>query len=70
MPRRIITNTGSITTVPRNPVVRSPLLRKGGVHQETKTSQRRGARQALNQQLEDWRDDLAFERGLKDESDS
>ncbi len=70
MPRRIITHTGSITTVPRNPVARSPLLRKSGAHQETKTSQRRNARYALNTQLEDWRDDLEFERSLRGENDN
>lgn len=63
MPRRII----GTTLVPRNPVARSPLLRKGGAHQETKTNQRRNARQALDGQLEGWREELAFERSLKKE---
>jgi len=61
MSRRVVGNT----IVPRNPVARSPLLHKGGVHQETKTNQRRNARQALEGQLEDWREDLEFERSLK-----
>lgn len=67
MPRRITTTAGlqGTTLVPRNPVARSPLLRKGGAHQQTKTNQRRNASQALEGQLEDWRDDLEFERSLK-----
>lgn len=64
MSRRII----GTTLVPRNPVARSPLLRKGGAHQETKTNQRRNARQALDGQLKGWREELAFERSLKKES--
>lgn len=56
------------TVVPRNPVARSPLLKKGGAHQTTKTTDRRNTRQEVKSQLEDWRDDLAFERSLKDES--
>lgn len=67
MPRRVIGTSGTITIVPRNPVARSPLLQKGGAHQTTKTSDRRNARQALEGQLEDWREDLEFERSLKDE---
>ncbi len=66
MPRRVIRNAGISTVVPRNPVARSPLLRKGGAHQESKTNQRRDARYVLNQQLEDWRDDLEFERSLRE----
>jgi hypothetical protein len=63
MPKKIGT-----TIVPRNPVARSPLLKKGGAHQVTKTTDRRNTRQAVKSQLEDWRDDLAFERSLMDES--
>lgn len=66
MPRRVIGTNGTMTTVPRNPVARSPLLRKGGAHQDTKTSQRRNARHALEGQLEDWREELEFERSLRD----
>lgn len=50
---------------PRNPVARSPLLRKGGVHEKNATAKRQQSRVMLNQQLEDWQDDLAFERELK-----
>lgn len=70
MPRRINNNdTGSMTLVPRNPVARSAQMNKGGVHQETKTSQRQHARQALGAELESWRDDLEFERSLKADED-
>lgn len=69
MPRRIIGRSGITTTVPRNPVARSPLLRKGGVHQEPKTKQRRHTRQALEGQLDDWREELEFERSLKIEEE-
>lgn len=47
---------------PRNPVARSPLLRKGGVHEKNATAKRQHTRTKLNQQLYDWQDDLAFER--------
>jgi hypothetical protein len=32
---------------PRNPVARSPLLAKGGVHEKTRAAQRRRAKTAL-----------------------
>ena len=63
MPKKIGT-----TFVPRNPIARSPLLKKGGAHQTTKTTDRRNTRQVVKSQLDDWRDDLQFERSLKDES--
>ncbi len=65
MPRRIISSSGVTTQVPRNPVARSPLLKKGGAHEPSKTNQRRNARYALEAQLEDWREELEFERSLK-----
>lgn len=58
------------TLVPRNPVARSPLLRKGGAHEKSKTSQRRQQRAAIQTQLEDWREDLEFERSLRSDSQS
>jgi len=36
---------------PRNPVARSPLLRKGGVHEKSVGAKRRQARMALQKQL-------------------
>ncbi len=65
MPRRIVSSLGVITQVPRNPVARSPLLKKGGAHEPSKTNQRRNAKHALETQLEDWREELEFERSLK-----
>lgn len=58
------------TLVPRNPVARSPLLKRGGAHRTSKTSARRQHRQALESQLDDWRDDIEFERSLKDDDRS
>ena len=65
MPRRLIGVNAINTTAPRNPVARSPLLRKGGAHQGSKTAQRRIARRAMESLLDDWREDLEFERSLK-----
>jgi hypothetical protein len=42
---------------PRNPVARSPLMKKGGVHGKTTAAQRRLARMALRR--EPLRDDEA-----------
>jgi hypothetical protein len=36
---------------PRNPVARSPLLRKGGVHEKTQGARRRAANMAVRQAL-------------------
>jgi len=57
------------TITPRNPVVRSPLMRKGGVHEKGKTAKRQQSRQALNAQLDDWREEVEFERSLRSNSD-
>lgn len=65
MPRRIVSNLGVTTQVPRNPVARSPLLKKGGAHEPSKTTQRRNDKHALETQLENWREELDFERSLK-----
>ena len=56
------------TVVPRNPVARSPLMKKGGVHEKSKTAKRRENNQALKSQLEDWREELEFERSLRSNS--
>ena len=58
-----IKNRGTI--IPRNPVARSPLMKKGGVHEKSKTAKRRKNSQALKAQLEDWREELEFERSLR-----
>ncbi len=54
---------------PRNPVARSPLMKKGGVHEKSKTVVRRGKKAAMNKEVEDWRDDVEFERSLKSSED-
>ena len=38
---------------PRNPVARSPLLAKGGVHEKTEAAKRRRAKTALAKALRD-----------------
>ena len=38
---------------PRNPVARSPLLRKGGVHEKSTGARRRAARIELQKRLRD-----------------
>ena len=55
----------SQTLKPRNPVAQSPLLRKGGVHEKSATAKRQQTRTGLNRQLDDWQDDLAFEREMQ-----
>ena len=56
------------TLVPRNPVARSPLMKKGGVHEKSKTAKRRQSRQTVNDQLEHWREEVEFERSLRSNS--
>jgi hypothetical protein len=41
----------------RNPVARSPLLRKGGPHQPSRSGERHNQRQALEAELDAWRDE-------------
>jgi len=53
------------TLKPRNPVAQSPLMRKGGVHEKGATAKRQQTRTKLTQQLDDWQDDLAFEREMQ-----
>lgn len=38
----------------RNPVARSPLLRKGGPHQRSRSGARRQLHQALEAELDEW----------------
>jgi hypothetical protein len=46
---------------PRNPVARSPLLGKGGVHEKSTGAKRRQARMALQRQLRESREGDASE---------
>lgn len=57
--------TQKVRIKPRNLVACSPLMKKGGVHQKSQSALRSQKRQHLLLQLEDWQDDLAFERALK-----
>ncbi len=42
----------------RNPVARSPLLRKGGVHSQSKTGQRVNNRLQTQSAIDDWLDEI------------
>lgn len=41
-----------MATKPRNPVARSPLLRKGGAHGKSRSGERMKTRNALRRELE------------------
>jgi hypothetical protein len=43
------------STAPRNPLVRAPLMRKGGPHLEGKTARRRRARNEVERGLAEWK---------------
>ncbi len=43
---------------PRNPVALSPLLRKGGIHEKSKSGIRAEHKQKLQTELIDWREEL------------
>lgn len=57
------------TKAPRNPVARSPLMRKGGVHEKTATVKRRQVKTQIDAELEDWREAVEFEENLKSDSE-
>ena len=46
----------------RNPVALSPLLKKGGAHQKSKSGQRAQARQSLSHALDEWMEETHLER--------
>jgi len=46
---------------PRNPVALSPLLRKGGVHERSKTGVRAEAKQELQDELEFWQEENVYQ---------
>lgn len=53
------------TIPPRNPVARALATRRGsGAHQQGRTSQRQHSQAAVRNELEDWRDDVEFEKEL------
>jgi len=41
---------------PRNPVARSPIMKKGGVHQKSRTSERRQKKGAVQHELDEWKE--------------
>jgi hypothetical protein len=45
----------------RNPVARSPLLKKGGVHSQSKTGQRVSKRLQTQSAIDDWLEDIEDE---------
>ena len=51
--------------VPRNPIARSPLMRKGGVHEKSTTTKRREVREQIDDELGDWREAVEFENKVK-----
>lgn len=57
MPRQI-----GNTMVPRNPVAKSLKNQRGGAHTQSRTAVRQQKRQSLRQELDDWREELDFER--------
>lgn len=63
MPSRI--NNQSRNLRPRNPVARSPLLRRGGAHEKSVSAKRQQQRQVTRALTDDWREELEFERSLK-----
>lgn len=42
---------------PRNPVARSPIMKKGGVHQKSRSSERRQENRAIEVELDTWAED-------------
>ncbi len=63
MPRRI-----NNTLVPRNPTARTLANCRGGAHQKSRSSARQERREALRGHLDDWREELEFERQLSQAS--
>lgn len=50
----------------RNPVAQSPLLRKGGVHQVSKSGQRAQARTSLSNALDEWMEEVELVKAEKE----
>ena len=42
---------------PRNPVARSPIMKKGGVHQKSRSSERRQKNEVIDDELQEWKED-------------
>lgn len=52
----------------RDPVARSPLLRKGGVHAQSKTGQRVRARLSTHSAIDEWHEDM--QAGLEEDNNN
>ena len=48
----------------RNHVARSPLLRKGGAHTKSTSSERQSIKRETEEVLSNWREELVFEREI------
>ncbi len=64
MPRRI-----GNTIVSRNRVAQSPLLRRGGAHQQSRTSERQGTRLQTRDEAENWREEIELNELSESEED-
>jgi len=42
---------------PRNPVARSPLMKKGGVHEKSRSAERQREKDAVQSELDEWEED-------------
>lgn len=42
---------------PRNPVARSPLMKKGGVHEKSRTAKRQREKDAVQSELDEWEEE-------------
>lgn len=42
---------------PRNPVARSPLMKKGGVHQKSRTAERQQEKDAVQSEVDEWEEE-------------
>jgi len=51
-----------IATAPRNPYANHPMMRKGGVHQKSKSAERSQTRREVKQMARDWSSRILFFR--------
>jgi len=49
---------GMMKDKPRNPVARSPLMKKGGVHQKSRTSERQREKDAVQSELDELEEEM------------
>ena len=68
-PPGAVAMVSEMASKPRNPVARSPLLRKGGVHRKTRSAERMKSRRNLKDEVEDTMDRRP-DRGAGAETDS